>query len=90
MHTFTIASRVATGTVMFLCELGTQEADDELVAILESGRGNNYQFQDWVTEIQNTKKIEVLRRVRIEKLSQNRARVFKRALDTLNASQDRA
>ena len=46
-------------------------------AILESGRGNNYQFQDWVTEIQNTKKIEVLRRVRIEKLSQNRARVFK-------------
>ncbi len=81
---------MATGTVMFLCELGTQEADDELVAILESGRGNNYQFQDWVTEIQNTKKIEVLRRVRIEKLSQNRARVFKRALDTLNASQDRA
>lgn len=85
VHTFTVASRMATETVMLLCEIGTQEADDELVAILECGRGNNSQFQDWVRAIHNTKKDDILRRVRIERLSHNRARTIRQALGMLSA-----
>ncbi len=81
MDRFTVASGVDLIVMRCLAELHTAEADEVLIATLESGSGNKEQFAHWLTILKETTRADVLRRIHQDKLSPNRAKMLKRAVE---------
>ncbi len=81
MHGFTKASGVDLAVVKCLADLHTAEADEVLKFTLESGSGSNDQYGHWLAILKEANRTDVLRRIQAEKLSPNRAKMLKRAVE---------
>ncbi len=64
-----------------MAELHTPEADAALSELLESGRGNQQQFENWMTILAASNRTDILRQVRSDRLSVNRSKMLKQALE---------
>lgn len=80
MMSFTVASGMDFAAVRCLVDLHTVEADEILVGLLGSGCGNNEQFTAWVELLHASDRQDLLRQVRVDKLSKGRQRILKQVL----------
>jgi hypothetical protein len=80
MHSFTVASGMSLLTFECLVELNTAESTEIVEAVLESGCGNNIQFEGWVRIIQDANRWDILHKTDLTKLSKGRRKVIERAL----------
>jgi hypothetical protein len=80
MHSFTVASGMSLLTFECLVEINTAESTEIVEAVLESGRGNNIQFEGWVKILQDAKRWDTLHKIDLTKLSKGRRKVIERAL----------
>ena len=80
MHSFTVASGMSLLTFECLVELNTAESIEIVEAVLESGRGNNIQFEGWVRILQDANRWDILRKIDLTKLSKGRRKVIERVL----------
>ncbi len=81
VNAFTVASGVDAGVVRCFADLHTTEADKALSELLESGAGSNQQFEHWTTILKAANRKDILREVRSDRLSTNRRKMLKHALE---------
>jgi hypothetical protein len=67
-------------TFELLVELNTAESIEIVETVLESGRGNNMQFEGWVRILQDANRSDILRKIDLTRLSKGRRKVIERAL----------
>jgi hypothetical protein len=75
MGTFTVASGIDVAVVQCLAGLRNAEADELLIELLESGRGSNEQFRRWLEVLNAADRQDIIRRVRLDKLSAGRKKM---------------
>ena len=63
-----------------LVELNTAESIEIVEAVVESGCGNNIQFEEWVRILQDANMWDILRKIDLTKLSKGRRKVIERVL----------
>jgi hypothetical protein len=80
MHSFTVASGMSVLTFELLVELNTAESIEIVEGVLESGRGNNIQFEGWVRILQEANRSDILRKIDLTRLSKGRRKVIERVL----------
>lgn len=80
IHSFTVASGMSLVTFKCLVELNTAESIEIVEAVLESGQGNNIQFEGWVRILQDANRSDILRKVDLTRLSKGRRKMIERAL----------
>jgi len=80
MHSFTVASGLSLLTFELLVELNTAESIEIVETVLESGRGNNMQFEGWVRILQDANRSDILRKIDLTRLSKGRRKVIERVL----------
>jgi len=80
MHSFTVASGLSLLTFELLVELNTAESIEIVETVLESGRGNNMQFEGWVRILQEANRSDILRKIDLTRLSKGRRKVIERVL----------
>ena len=80
-NAFTIASGIDGRVVRCFAELHSPEADTALSELLESGTGNHQQFENWMTILKATNRTDILHQVRRDRLSVNRRKMLKHALE---------
>lgn len=80
MHSFTVASGMSLRTFECLVELNTAESIEIVEAVLESGRGNNIQFEGWVRILQDASRSDILRKIDLTRLSKGRRKVIEHVL----------
>ena len=80
MHSFTVASGLSLLTFELLVELNTAESIEIVETVLESGRGNNMQFEGWVRILQEANRSDILRKIDLRRLSKGRRKVIERVL----------
>ncbi len=78
---FTVASGIDARVVRCFADLHTPEADTAVCELLESGTGNHQQFENWMTILKATSRTDILRQVRSDRLSANRRKMLKQALE---------
>jgi hypothetical protein len=81
VNAFTVASGIDARVVRCFAELHSPEADNALSELLESGTGNHQQFENWMTILKATNRTDILRQVRSYRLSANRRKMLKQALE---------
>lgn len=80
MHSFTVASGMSLRTFECLVELNTAESIEIVEAVLESGHGNNIQFEEWVRILEDANRSDILRKIDLTRLSKGRRKVIERVL----------
>ncbi len=80
-NAFTVASGIDARVVRCFAELHSPEADTALSELLESGTGNHQQFENWMTILKATNRTDIFRQVRSDRLSANRRKMLKQALE---------
>ncbi len=81
VNVFTVASGIDARVVRCFAELHTAEADAALSELLESGTGNHQQFENWMTILTATNRMDILRRVHSDRLSANRRKMLKHVVE---------
>jgi hypothetical protein len=80
MHSFTVASGMSLLTFECLVELNTAESIEIVEAVLESGCGNNIQFEGWVRILRDANRSDIFRKIDLTRLSKGRRKVIERVL----------
>jgi hypothetical protein len=81
MLTFTVSSGIDVDVVQCLAELHTEEADEILNDLLESGRGSNEQFNRWLESLKTTDRSDILLQISNDRLSSGRKKMLNHVLE---------